>query len=657
MLLHEWLRKMSIARHACAAAAFFLVGCGDDDVDLNEESTGTVDLVPSSTAANPTLVLPRTIAPSRGWANGTRIEFYNFGAVTMLRQRSGTGSLTNVPDVTPVPSIYFFYNSQGQALSSKPVYEARTGSWSMPGGLGVLDPTPIPAPADDAAKSAYYGAPYFTRPRNLLVDDVRGVADYQRPVIDLLPSQMGYLGVWEIVEVTVDDSSYQIDGIKSLSTMQMGIDSGQLRAHSTGIVIDCPVLDERTKVQPSVMHNNVPRPRIEVWYRTRLGSCFLANGWESIGETVDPQVSATDRSNLRLFRAGVDQDRRLNTFDVTTQEIGVENDRKTVIAVPPGRLYTPTVTISMPPAPVAVTRYPGDDLAIALPRRTAADAGGYSPLAWLYDINVPQDPPYQPGTFKDFAQVDPATTTPRRESTATQGVVTQNVAIIGTATPCTTDADCRFGQVCNPLPDANLATTDPPSGQNIADVMIQREGGARCDVPAVGFGGYCSVGVARCDVQSAVGSENEKRLKDLGAGPAGPAFTVHADLATAETNLSNAQSLAMGVDPKDPTRVVPPAEQMAAQMSIPGLETTASNLRTRVAAYDAAGMTVDYAGYGYFCYPGAAGTSGPAGTANGIGSCQIRCNIGASASAGMVSVIISSGGEDSASTMGFWAMR
>src|SRR5215510_6712148 len=120
MLLHEWLGKMSIVRTACAAAAFFLVGCSDDDI--NEDSTGTVDLVPPSSAANPTLVLPRIIAPSRGWVGGTRIEFYNFGAVTMARQRSGTGSLLNAPDVTPVPPIYFFYDSQGQPLFSKPVY-------------------------------------------------------------------------------------------------------------------------------------------------------------------------------------------------------------------------------------------------------------------------------------------------------------------------------------------------------------------------------------------------------------------------------------------------------------------------------------------------------------------------------------------------------
>jgi hypothetical protein len=228
------------------------------------------------------------------------------------------------------------------------------------------------------------------------------------------------------------------------------------------------------------------------------------------------------------------------------------------------------------------------------------------------------------------------------------GVVSQNVAILGTATPCKSNADCKFGLECNPMPDIAIATTDPPSGQNIVDVMIQREGGARCDVPAVGFGGYCATGVSRCDVQSPVASENEKRLKDLGMAPAGPAFTLHADLKTAETNLSNAQSLAMGVDPKDPARMVTDAERMAAQMSIAALESTASPLRTRVAFYDDKGFTTDFAGYGYLCYPGDAGPSGPANTAQSVGSCQIRCNSGASGTLTAINATITANGQDTA---------
>jgi hypothetical protein len=96
--------------------------------------------------------------------------------------------------------------------------------------------------------------------------------------------------------------------------------------------------------------------------------------------------------------------------------------------------------------------------------------------------------------------------------------------------------------------------------------------------------------------------------------------------------------------------VVTPAEQMTAQMSIAGLDSTAQGLRTRVASYEAVGFTGDYAGYGYFCFPGVAGTSGPAGTANGVGSCQIRCNSGGSASATMVTGSITANGQDTAYT-------
>jgi hypothetical protein len=80
-----------------------------------------------------------------------------------------------------------------------------------------------------------------------------------------------------------------------------------------------------------------------------------------------------------------------------------------------------------------------------------------------------------------------------------------------------------MGLQCNPMPDVNLATAVPPAGQNLADVVIAREGGARCDVPAKTFGEYCAPGVARCDVQTATGGDNDKALKALGVVAAGRA--------------------------------------------------------------------------------------------------------------------------------------
>jgi hypothetical protein len=111
------------------------------------------------------------------------------------------------------------------------------------------------------------------------------------------------------------------------------------------------------------------------------------------------------------------------------------------------------------------------------------------------------------------------------------------------------------------------------------------------------------------------GGENEQRLKALGVAAAGPTFTVHADLKTAESNLSDTISLAGGVDPKMPTRPVSPAEQAAAQAAIPGLTASADQMRERVSFYDARGFTADLGGYGYMCHPQSGG-----------GFCQIRCD-------------------------------
>jgi hypothetical protein len=257
-------------------------------------------------------------------------------------------------------------------------------------------------------------------------------------------------------------------------------------------------------------------------------------------------------------------------------------------------------------------RYTNDDLTLALPRHKSSDPGGYSPIVWAYDLNVRQDPPYAPGTYRDYGTVDPTLTVARDGDTT---VVTRNYAITGIATNCASNADCHLGQQCNPMPDINIATVDPPPGQNLADVVIAREGGARCDVPVATFGGFCAPGVARCDVQAPVGSDNEKALKALGVAVAGPAFTIHADLATAKTSLANSTSLAMGIDPAMPMRVVTVMEQATAMAALPGLQTAADNLTARVAYYDGLGFTTDLAGYGYLCYP-----------QNGTGYCAIRCD-------------------------------
>ncbi|MFZ5896659.1 MAG: hypothetical protein ACOY0T_36725 [Myxococcota bacterium] len=625
-MLNQCLRRLlPILRTACIAVPALLTACGGDS--LHDESTGFVDLIgfyrSGATAADPTAGIPRNLAPVRGWANGDRIEYLDFGSVTVPRKLGTRGEQLRIPDNAPVFPIYFVFDSRGRPLFSKPAFDARNKLWYMRGGKGVKLPSPIEAPAAEPQRSAFFSNIYPLKPRDEFVDSDRNSSDYQRPIIDALPDTTGYTGLWEIIEITVKDSDYEIDDIKSYATIKSGLEDGKLSENATGKVINCPVIDDRTQVTPSAMHNNIPRPRMEVWFRTKLGSCYLINGWETIGEAVDESKPATDPANLRLFRAGVDQAKRVDTFDVARVSVGSGKQQQTTVTVPIGKLYTPTVGLSVSGVTVTRTRYQNDDLATAVPRHKQSDPGGYSPIVWLWDLNVPQDPPYQPGSYKNINAVDPASTVARDgEST----VVTRSVAIIGKATRCVSDSDCSFGLTCNTMPDIGIATMDPPPGSNIADMVIAREGGPRCDVPAATFGGLCGPGVARCDVQAAAGSDNENALKALGVGSAGPTFTVHADLKAAKQKLSDNQSLASGVDPANPTRVVTDAEKATAAAAIAANQRDVDTLTARVAYYDGWGFTKDLGGYGYLCHPPNAA----------LGYCQIRCDSTASASATQV---------------------
>jgi len=598
-----------------------LVGCADDWPA--DDQAGVIDLVPffraAANAADPTANLPRTLPLTRGWTAGTRVESVDFGAVTVPRKLDGKGSALRIPDTAKVYPMYFFFDASGHPMYSKPLYDPRTGAWQMRGGPNPEAPTPVATPDAEPARSSYFRLPNLLRPRNVLIDEDRASSEFQRPIIDTLLDDANYTGLWEIIEVTVKAGGYVPDSIKSGDTLDSAEAAGKISLQRTGKVINCPVVDERTTVIPSGMMNAIPRPRIEIWYRRMLGYCYLANGWETLGQAVDDTLSPTDPANLRLFQAGMDINNRVDTFDVLRTTLGAGPSETLAVAVPVSKLYVPTVAIPInnTSGDIPRTRYVGDDLSLALPRHKASDPGGYSPIVWLWDLNVRQDPPYVPGTYRDYAGLDPASTVARDADT---NVLTRNYAIVGVATSCKTNADCRLGLQCNPMPDVNLATADPPAGQNLADVVIAREGGARCDVPAKTFGEYCAPGVARCDVQTATGGDNDKALKALGVVAAGPTLTIHADLNTAKTNLSNAMMLAAGVDPAMPTRMVTAMEQMTAMASIPGLQTTADNLTTRVAYYESFGFATDLSGYGYLCYP-----------VNGIGYCQIRCDSGASA--------------------------
>jgi hypothetical protein len=462
-----------------------LAGCGDD---LSDAGYGFIDLAPyyydGSSVTAPTAGLPREIAPAKGWMNGARAEYYDFGLVGFAKKRTDT----KLPDYGEVPPIYFFFDSQGRPLASSPVYEPRSGRWSMPGGPGTLDPNPrADAPRD---------VPYPTRVRPYLIDQERQSSDYQRPIVDRLQHNTDYTGLWELWEVTVPDG-YQPDTIKSAATLQKALDGGTFTARRTQTVLNCPVVDDRTSVTPTALWYGVPHPRIELWYRTKLGACFLADGWMALGD-----------ASHRLYHAG--DGHRFNMFDVVAYTTGEGASARVTVRAPIQKMYVPTVTpASQDPAktPTAI-RYVNDYLTEAGPRTAPDQPAGYSPLRWLWDLKVPQDPPYESGSYKSYDAVDPGNLANRLSSDTP---FVKNFPLIGLVHGCDADADCQGVAAapgvkleCNHYPSADIATSDlSGAGPTVDDparaaMMVRREGGARCDVPAVRFGEYCAPGIARC---------------------------------------------------------------------------------------------------------------------------------------------------------------
>jgi hypothetical protein len=466
-----------------------LVGCGGDE--LSDKEYGFIDLAPyfydGSSSSNPTAGLPREMLPQKGWVNGLRAEYYDFGLANSVKRRNDTA----VPDYAQVPPMYFFFDDGGRPMFSKPVWEPRTALWHMRGGRDVLNPNP--------RGNAPRNVPYSVRVRDYLVDPARGnVADYQRPIIDRIQHNGDYTGLWEIVEVTVTDSGYIPDAVKSFETLQKGIDSGAFEVRKTGKVINCPVLDDRTYVTPTAMLYGMPRPQIELWYRTKRGRCFLADGWPTLGD-----------ANGNLFNAKQDA-RRVQTFDIINYTVGDPMNPETlrqVVVAPFSRMYVPAVRVAnQDPARSAVDiRYVHDNLTEGVAKRNHADPPGYRPIRWLWDVRVPQDPPYEAGTYKSMDAMDPSLQ-------ASRGAWTRNFPLIGVAVPCADDSQCAGLRVgpgmpdlqCNRTPSLDIHANELPpitAGRNPTNqdaLSLQREGGPRCDLPAVRYGEFCAPGVARC---------------------------------------------------------------------------------------------------------------------------------------------------------------
>lgn len=519
-----------------------VVGCGEDE--LSNEAYGPIDLAPffydGSTTANPTLGLPRNLIPRRGWVAGRRAEYYDFGLVTTTRKRNArTGATTTDPDYAVVMPMYFFFKPKlgpnGDVLkgpngkpeylpiTAPPIKETRTGLWHMRGGKDVLNPNPQAGAKRDI--------PYPIRIRNIL-------GSYQRPIVSSTPYLSAqYSGLWEVVEVLAP-ASYEPDSIKhDLTLVDRALKADGWDSHRTGKVINCPLVDDRTYVTPSVFAYKVPRPRMEVWYRTKLGTCYLINGWETLGG-----------EDGKLYNANMD-DMRLNTFDVTDYTVGVkgENERR-IITAPVGTVYDPMVRLlSQDRTRTALDiRFTHDSLSDGLPRHTIKDPPGYRPIKWHWDIEVAQDPPYRPGTFQSLERLDPA------QARGRAGVFTRNFPLIGVALPCnpgtndltdpndsnlnvamratakdpTTGAtNCTdLGLECNGEPDAEIGSADPTVVLPAQKALLQQrqEGGPRCDVPRAWYGEFCAPGIARCDFNFAIPKLSTDETKEVDEGKRTP---------------------------------------------------------------------------------------------------------------------------------------
>ena len=379
----------------CAALILFFASCGQSG--LSDDPTGFIDLVPfypvtsapGVVPANPNANLPLVMTPRRGWFAGQRVEYYDFGPVGNVRKRNAAGSEIREPSYANVFPMYFFFDGQGRPMFSKPAFNSQNGNWYMLGGKNPINPTPQGPPASGQERTDYYSTVYLRRPRNVLTDDARGSSEFQRPVIDNLSvnaTTANTTGLFEVVEITVKDGGYRPDAIKTATTIAKGVADGRLSQRNTGKVINCPLVDERTNIVPSAMNNNIPRPRIQYWYKQKMGECFLANGWETIGELVDENQSAKDPANLRLFGPG-DLDKRISTFDSFDFDVGAGQPGATHATVAGvSRVYMPLL-----PTTTGLTRATNDALFTALPRHKATDPPGYSPIAWLYRHRHPGD--------------------------------------------------------------------------------------------------------------------------------------------------------------------------------------------------------------------------------------------------------------------------
>lgn len=372
----------------CTAVA--LTSCGDLDVGGGQQDAGNaLDASGGGDAAavTPSLFVDlggRNIVKTKpAFLRGEGATLYDFGAVSFVK-----GNMPNAAEAlagrtagaAPTFPMYFFFNEKGEPLFARPEKNSATGQYFMKGGKGVQT-------VDDFTRLK---AKQEGREDELLLDPRRASADYQRPLVDVLPGGMDvrgekYSGLWEVVKVRVPNG-FDPDSVKdvpSLLAAAAGASSG-IKIEPSGFAINCPVVDARTYVVPTISayavgDRRIPQPQVELWHRKKRVDCFLVNGWETLGETIAGATAEQD--TYRLFDAGQD-DQRVQTFDIDV--VPAPAGQVGALVAPVGLMFVPHAVF------VDLDKY-YDELSIIAgpaPRRKKADPPGYRPIRWLWNLEM-----------------------------------------------------------------------------------------------------------------------------------------------------------------------------------------------------------------------------------------------------------------------------